>query len=497
MKKSTLMIRNIFVSIISKVALLAFGFIVPRIIITAYGSDMNGLLGTVTQIFSYMALLQAGIGQATLNMLYKPIANGDKEEVSLIMSSSRAYFRKATLIYICFFVCLSIIFPFIVNTSLDYKTVFFIVFFEGASEIISYMYIQCRNELLYAEGKSYISVSVDTILKIATYFFKIVLAVQGINIVIIQMIYFLLNLLKYLFYKLYFRKYYNWVDFTRKPNINLLKERKSFVLIELSWTVFLSTDMIILSMFCDTKLASVYSIYNLVFANIGNILGAVFSGTSYLLGVEYSKNINKYKKLHDMYTLIFMTLITILMSVAYIMMDSFIKLYTVGVTDINYSYEMLAMLFALVQMISWSRYVNGILTGIAGYAKLMSGISIIEAVLNIVVSLIAVGKFGIIGVVLGTVVALPIKFIVGNYIVDKKILCRNQWKTYYTVGLNFMLFFIVVIIGKSINLKIDNYFDFIIEGIKMVLGIGSAIVVINLMAHIKDVIYYVKRIKSR
>ena len=190
MKKSTLMIRNIFVSIISKVALLAFGFIVPRIIITAYGSDMNGLLGTVTQIFSYMALLQAGIGQATLNMLYKPIANGDKEEVSLIMSSSRAYFRKATLIYICFFVCLSIFFPFIVNTSLDYKTVFFIVFFEGASEIISYMYIQCRNELLYAEGKSYISVSVDTILKIATYFFKIVLAVQGINIVIIQMIYF-------------------------------------------------------------------------------------------------------------------------------------------------------------------------------------------------------------------------------------------------------------------------------------------------------------------
>lgn len=497
MKKKSLIIKNIFIGIITKIVILALGFLVPRIIITVYGSDINGLLGTVTQIFAYMALLEAGIGQATLNILYKPIANNDRETISTIMSSSKAYFKKATGTYIVFFICLSIILPFLINTSMAYKTVFLIIFFEGASEIVSFLYIQCRNELLYAEGKSYIIVSSDTVIKILSYFVKIMFAIWGANIVLIQILCFTLNMLRYLFYKLYFGKYYSWIDFNKAPNMELLRERGSFVLTELSWTIFLSTDMIILSIFCDTKIASVYSVYNLVFTNIGNILGAVFSGTSYLLGVEYCKNVDRYKNLHDMYTLVFMSAITILMSVAYIMIEPFIELYTLGVTDINYNYRGLAVLFALVQMISWSRYVNGNLTGIAGYARLMSKVSIVEAIVNIVASLILVNQLGIIGVVLGTVIALPIKFFTSCFVVDKKILNRKSWKTYYIVGINFVLFWGMTIINKFINISINNYGEFFCQAFKIFVFVGSAIIIVNFITNLKSIKNFIYAFRIR
>lgn len=66
-------IRNIGTGFVGQLIIIILGLIVPRIMITSYGSDKNGLLSTISQIFAYMALLEAGIGQAARNALYKPI----------------------------------------------------------------------------------------------------------------------------------------------------------------------------------------------------------------------------------------------------------------------------------------------------------------------------------------------------------------------------------------------------------------------------------------
>ena len=60
-------LKNIFLGFFSQAIILMLGLFVPRIILTHYNSDINGLTSTITQIFSYMALLEAGIGQATTN----------------------------------------------------------------------------------------------------------------------------------------------------------------------------------------------------------------------------------------------------------------------------------------------------------------------------------------------------------------------------------------------------------------------------------------------
>lgn len=60
---------------------------------------------------------------------------------------------------------------------------------------------------------------------------------------------------------------------------------------------------------------------------------------------------------------------TAMTCVAYLIIIPFIRLYTHGVNDVNYIIPILPALFCSVQLISWSRYIAGNLTGLAGYAK--------------------------------------------------------------------------------------------------------------------------------
>ena len=151
-------ISNIIVSTFSQIILLAFGFVVPRIILTRYGSDTNGLISTITQIFTYVALLEAGIGQATKNALY-PYINGemlDKDNISRVLSASKRYYRKTTYIYASVVFLLAIILPLVIKTNVSNITVFWVVLFEGLTGCVSFYFIQSWSMLLSADGKSYI-----------------------------------------------------------------------------------------------------------------------------------------------------------------------------------------------------------------------------------------------------------------------------------------------------------------------------------------------------
>ena len=75
----------------------------------------------------------------------------------------------------------------------------------------------------------------------------------------------------------------------------------------------------------------------------------------------------------------------------------------------------------MIRILSWSRYVTGNLTGLAGYAKQTSYISMLEAFMNIFISIVLVQKMGIMGVLIGSTIALPVKVIYCAYISDKKL----------------------------------------------------------------------------
>lgn len=462
MKKN--IIKNTVVGFGSQIIILILGLIVPRIIMTHYGSDTNGLINTITQIFTYMALLEAGISQASRNALYKYIVKDDRDGISLIMSASRRYYRKISYIYLAAVVALSFVVPFILKTEIDYWTIFFFVIFEGLTSVIAFYFVNTWTAFLTASGKSYITNSLTLLSKVLGYGVRIALALFNINIAFIQVGYFAVSLIQLSIYYVYIHKKYGWIDYKAAPKDYKLADRNSYIVTELAMTVFSSTDMIILSIFVSTALSSVYSTYTMVFGALSTLLNSIYSAINYNLGQAYSENIERYKHLHDMFHSFFMSCITILMCVAYILILPFIRLYTEGVTDINYIDSRLPIFFCLVQMLSWSRWVPGNLTGIAGYAKQTSYISLVEAGINIVVSLILVRPLGILGVLIGTVAALPIKAVYCNWLADRKIMKRSPSKTILMFIINYAVFSATVALCLFWQVSIANYLEFVLWG---------------------------------
>lgn len=464
MQKSKIL-KNLIAGFGSKIVVIALGFIIPRIILVNYGSDVNGIINSIGQIFGYMALLEAGIGFAAENMLYKPIVEKDRAGVSYVATVAQRYFNKFTILYAIGVMVMAVVIPLTWKSNVEKTTIFLLIFFEGMSGVLSFLFTETPLAILRADGKSYVYNAIGALRAVLGQSAKIIIFSLGIRIDALQFTFCLITLVQIIIYKWYFKKHYSWIDYHAAPKNAKLKNRKSYVTSEIAWVIFSSTDLIILSTFADTVVSSVYSIYNMVIGSVTTVMHTIYNSVVYLLGQAYFENIEKYKKVHDAFNSVFVGAQTVLMSVTYILIIPFIRLYTKGVSDTNYIYEYVPLLFCLIQLLSFSSYVTKNLANIAGYAKQSGNISVIEAILNLILSLLLVGKLGIYGVLLATVISLPLKVIYCIYLSDKKILKRSYKKTVKILGINYLCFFTAVILEKYIQLKIDNYLQFFGAGI--------------------------------
>ena len=77
-------LKNMVASLLLQVIVLLSGLILPRFILEAYGSSVNGMITSVNQFLTYLGLAEAGVGTATVVALYTPLALNQTEEVNSI-----------------------------------------------------------------------------------------------------------------------------------------------------------------------------------------------------------------------------------------------------------------------------------------------------------------------------------------------------------------------------------------------------------------------------
>jgi len=460
---------NAFLGFFNQFVILALGLVIPRLVLVNYGSEVNGLLTTVTQIFTYVALLEAGIGNASINAFYKPIVAQDKDGICDVFSATQKYFRKVTLLYALCVIVISFGYPLVVASELNYATIFWVIFFQGMSGVVTFYFSAAYRQLLTADGKYYIISTIHLIIYILSSASKIILMSYGVDIVFLQVLNFIITCIQILMFVWVMRKRYGYLKKVSSPNMAALSERNAFVVHEVSSTIFSSTDALVLSTFCSLKVTSVYTVYNMVFTSLSSLINSVNNGLNYILGHVYAKNDSKkYEVAHDTYESIYMMSVFAVFTVAYVLILPFVSLYTAGVVDIQYVDEFLPILFVGIQLLSCSRAVASRLITISGHAKATQGRSIIEACINLVASLILVNLIGIYGVLLGTIIALLYR---SNDIIiyaNKKILKRSPYCTYKKMLVYLSIFAIVVILceifKEHLISLISNFLVFIIGG---------------------------------
>lgn len=457
MKNSQKIKYNLLVGFGSQILTIVLGIVIPRLTLVNYGSEVNGLINSITQIYSYIGLLEAGIGTAAVQALYRTVGSEDRNRTNAILAATNRYYNRTGVLYTIAIIAFSLIYPLLVSTEIPTVTVVLIILLNGAGSVIGFFVQRKYLLLLQAEGKNYIESTLTMILNVLRNVAKIVLMAMGMDVILVQAVSMLLCFIQMVYITMYIKKHYAWIDLTVEPDYESISQSKNVLIHQFSGLIFNNTDSIILTAFCGLKVVSVYSLYTMLFSMISNALSVVINSVVFSLGQAYHTDRKRFDEMYDAYELFYMTLVFALYSVAYYFILPFVKRYTAGVTDINYLDPLLPTLMVSLYLLSCGRSAPNQAINIAGHFKNTQYRSLAESVINITVSLLAVQRWGIYGVLIGTIAALLYR--VNDMILYscKHILMRSPWITYRRWLINLAVFIGVHCLSRLISMRLESY----------------------------------------
>lgn len=89
------------------------GLILPVYIMKTFGSSVNGLVTSITQFLAVITFLDLGVGAVVQSSLYKPLAEKDKNQLSMIVLSAERFYRRIAILFLIYVACLTVVYPFI------------------------------------------------------------------------------------------------------------------------------------------------------------------------------------------------------------------------------------------------------------------------------------------------------------------------------------------------------------------------------------------------
>lgn len=457
---------NSVACLIEELVAIVSAFIIPKLILTAYGSKYNGLITSITQFLSCAVLLRAGIGGATRAALYKPLAKKDYDEISAIIRATGNFMKKVGIILGIFIIVFSMIYPFFVSNDFDWFFSFSLFLIIGISTFAESFFGITYMNVLHADQKIWISSFLKSICYILNIIISVVLIKLNFGIHFVKLGSSIIYVAYPIIMQAYVIKKYR-VNKTIKPNNIAIAQRWDAFWHQIATFVMANTDVIVLTIFTNVLEVSVYSIYNLVINGLkrfivtfSNSLEGTFGN---MIAKKENDNLNKNFKLIE--TMIY-CISTIAYSCAIILILPFVKIYTFGVTDVNYLRPSFAYVLLIAQFFSCIRIPYQIIVQAAGHYKQTKTGAIIEPIINILISIIFVIKFGIIGVAIGTLVATIFRTVQYSTYISKNIIKRKMVVTFRRLSISTLEFILVIIISNILNINFAlNYFGWIINSI--------------------------------
>ena len=243
-------------------------------------------------------------------------------------------------------------------------------------------------------------------------------------------------------------RHYKWINLKVTPDYQAISQKNYVLVHQISSLIFNNTDTLILTLILGLKSVSVYSMYTLLFGMVSTLISTITGSVQFILGQTFKADKEKYEKLLDVYEICSMALVFSLYCIAGLFILPFMRLYTSGISDINYIDLFLPYLFISVYLLNNGRESSNLSIKFAGHFKQTVNRTVFESVINLSVSILCVFHFGIYGVLMGTIAAL---FYRANDMIiyaNKCILKRSPLITYRRWLLNLVLFICITTAAK-------------------------------------------------
>lgn len=452
---------NIVFSLFTQIATAVSGLILPRLVISAYGSDVNGLISSIIQFLSYISLLEAGIGGVMSASLYKPLANRDMAKVSGIISAAKSFYHKIAVIFIAYIIVLCFVYPHINQSIFDLPYVVSMIIILSISTFMEYYFAIPYVSLITADQHVRIVHIVNTFGILMNVLLSALCIYLGCSIHVVKFVSSLVFAAKPAFFAMYVRKNYK-LDY-RASGKGELRQRWNGLAHHIAYFIQTSTDVAVITLFMDIKYVSVYSVYYAIVSGVGKIIISVANGSAAGLGNLIALGEKKaLNRVVDVFEFVQSSITTVIYVITAMMLLPFIKLYTKGINDVNYADALFGYLLIIAYAIYSVRYIYSTVTLNANRYKETQAGAIAECTSNIIISVLLIKPLGLAGVALGTAVSMFIRCIFDVVYLSKHVVHRPIYKFFKNILINALAAAAAIAVCRvAIDYNVSGWVDWI------------------------------------
>ena len=449
-------IVNIICSLLLQVVTIVSGFILPKIIISSLGSETNGLVASINQFLNYVVLLEGGVSGVITASLYQPLSTNDKKKVSSIIRTTKRFFNQIGIVFVVYMCVVAFCYPLFTKTSQSYWYVVALTFVLGSNLLVQYFISLSYRLLLKADRKVYVESIVQLIVVVLNLVLVLITIKIYRDILVVKLVSAIVFLIQPIAFATYVNKNYH-LDRHAPIDNTSIKQRWDGFGQNLAFFIHSNTDIVVLTIFKNLTSVSVYSIYNMIVMALKNLVISINEAFElYEFGLYY--------------------VATIMFSCCLVLILPFVKVYTTNITDANYLQPVFAVLLVLAEFVYCIRDPYVAVAYASGKFRETSKYAIIEALINIVISVILVRSLGLAGIAIGTLIAMVYRMIAHVIYLQKNILFRSL--KHFVKKMLVFTFSGSCVVLLARFLKVDrciNIGQWLVNAV--IVGIGSVLVI--------------------
>ena len=429
MKKDSSRLKKAFYSSATsafyQIVVIVCGFITSRLIIKTYGSSWNGVLTSITRFLSLFTIIEVGINGSTRVALYKSFAEKDDKKTSAIIRANDLFYRKVSIFLIFYVIVVAFVLPYFVNSDKDRLMISLMVGIVGLGNFAENCWGINSKILLMASQNRHIVNIAQIIATIANAIILVIIVHLGGSIFVSKAgssaIHTIVPIALFIISRRMFK-----IDRHAEPDNSALKGRWDVMANSLSNMVHENVDVFFLTFFCASTELSVYSVYYVVAGGLTKVFQVIINGIEAGFGNMWMRGeVDNLKKNLRRFEYVMYTLAVLLFGCMIVLIVPFMSVYMRNITDVNYQRYALGFCIGIAQILMSIRTPYVLLVQAAGHYKQVKIGAFLEAGINIVLTWILVIKFGIVGAIIGTIVANAFRTVQYGWYASKHMIDRS------------------------------------------------------------------------
>ena len=486
--------KNLIVSVLYQFVAIIYGFVSPRLILAHFGSEVNGLIQSITQFLGFVGFLDMGVSQVVRSALYRPLEEQDDDQISRIMVSGRRFYRRIAYMLLGYVAILLFVYPCFIDQSFDWLFSGCMIVVIAINSFSQYYFGIINEQLIHASQNSYLTYIIQGLCYVVNLIVCIGMVYMNCSIHAIKFATVLVFLIKPTFYAWYIRRKHriNWsINYNEEP----ISQKWFGVAQHISAVVLEGTDSAVLTLFTSLSHVSVYSVYYMVITHLHGFYQAAVAGIQSAAGAVWAKqNQQEIKQLFISVEMGLHTATVFLFTCTGILLVPFVQVYTDGLMDANYIQPVFAAILVFAYGIRCLRTPYNIWIMAAGHFKQTQKCHIIAAVLNLAVSIFAVSIWGLVGVAVGTLIAMCYQTLWLMLYTKKNLVMCTIGHVLKRLCVDIVAAALVCASTSRITLKEVSYLAWIIMAVKVALIAIMCIVVVTYIFYPGQTRLFVRRL---